>query len=72
MYVYFKLIIICILDENNPNKVIVKKLALCVADRPCMELDLSGDVSNLKKQVITFKIKYFFFKKYKRCYILQI
>lgn len=42
------------LDENNPNKVIVKKLALCVADRPCMELDLSGDVSNLKKQVINF------------------
>lgn len=39
------------LDENNPNKVIVKKLALCVADRPDMELDLSGDITNLKKQV---------------------
>jgi Rho GDP-dissociation inhibitor len=31
--------------------VIVKKLALCVADRPDMELDLSGDLTNLKKQV---------------------
>lgn len=42
----------CFLDENNPNKVIVKKLALCVAERPDMELDLSGDLTNLKKQVI--------------------
>jgi len=41
-----------LLDENNPNKVIVKKLALCVTDRPDMELDLSGDLTNLKKQVI--------------------
>jgi len=31
--------------------VIVKKLALCVADRPAMELDLTGDISQLKKQV---------------------
>jgi len=46
-------------DENNPNKVIVKKLALCVADRPDMELDLSGDVTNLKKQVIVLT-KYIF------------
>lgn len=41
---------------------IVKKLALCVADRPDMELDLSGDLTNLKKQVITsnkLKINYY-------------
>ncbi|XP_033214415.1 rho GDP-dissociation inhibitor 1 isoform X2 [Belonocnema kinseyi] len=42
-------------DTNDPRKVIVKMLALCVADRPDMELDLSGDVSKLKKQ--TFVIK---------------
>lgn len=34
---------------------IVKKLALCVPDRDDMELDLSGDVSKLKKQVFTIK-----------------
>lgn len=33
----------------------MKKLALCVADRPDMELDLTGDLSQLKKQ--TFVIK---------------
>ncbi|XP_015188867.1 PREDICTED: dynein assembly factor 5, axonemal isoform X2 [Polistes dominula] len=44
-----------IVDPNDPRKVIVKKLALCVADRPDMELDLSGDLSQLKKQ--TFVIK---------------
>jgi len=44
--------LIFFLDEDNPNKVIVKKLALCVTDRPDMELDLSGDLTNLKKQVI--------------------
>jgi len=33
----------------------VKKLALCVTDRPDMELDLTGDLSQLKKQ--TFVIK---------------
>lgn len=42
-------------EPNNPRKVIVKKLALCVPDRPDMELDLSGDVSKLKKQVFTIK-----------------
>jgi Rho GDP-dissociation inhibitor/dynein assembly factor 5 len=31
--------------------VIVKKLALCVPDRPDLELDLTGDISQLKKQV---------------------
>jgi len=48
---HFKWIIFFFLDEDNPNKVIVKKLALCVTDRPDMELDLSGDLTNLKKQV---------------------
>lgn len=43
------------LDPNDPRKVIVKKLALCVADRPDMELDLTGDLAQLKKQ--TFVIK---------------
>lgn len=43
------------LDPTDPRKVIVKKLALCVADRPDMELDLTGDLTQLKKQ--TFVIK---------------
>jgi hypothetical protein len=29
----------------------VKKLALCVPERPDIELDLTGDISQLKKQV---------------------
>ncbi|XP_032665903.1 dynein assembly factor 5, axonemal isoform X2 [Odontomachus brunneus] len=44
-----------VVDPNDPRKVIVKKLALCVAERPDMELDLSGDLGQLKKQ--TFVIK---------------
>ncbi|KAK3927889.1 Rho GDP-dissociation inhibitor 1 [Frankliniella fusca] len=44
-----------IFDPNDERKVIVKKLALCVPDRPDMELDLSGDLSQLKKQVFTIK-----------------
>jgi hypothetical protein len=31
----------------------VKKLALCVPERPDLELDLTGDISQLKKQVAT-------------------
>lgn len=42
------------LDPSDERKVIVKKLALCVPDRPDMELDLSGDLSQLKKQVQQF------------------
>lgn len=42
-------------DANDPRKVIVKKLALCVADRDDMELDLTGDLTKLKKQVFTIK-----------------
>lgn len=30
---------------------LVKRLALCVADRPDLELDLTGDLNELKKQV---------------------
>lgn len=44
-----------VFDPNDPRKVIVKKLALCVTDRPDMELDLTGDLTQLKKQ--TFVIK---------------
>lgn len=47
--------ILLFLDPNDTRKVIVKKLALVVADRDDMELDLSGDISKLKKEV--FKIK---------------
>lgn len=42
-------------DADDPRKVIVKKLALCVSGRPDMELDLTGDLTQLKKQ--TFVIK---------------
>lgn len=41
-------------DDSDPRKVIVKKLSLLVADRDPMELDLSGDVSKLKKNVRIF------------------
>lgn len=40
-----------IADAGDPRKVIVKKLALCVVGRDDVELDLSGDISELKKQV---------------------
>lgn len=42
-------------DSDDPRKVIVKKLVLVVADRPEVSLDLTGDLSQLKKQ--TFIIK---------------
>jgi RHO protein GDP dissociation inhibitor. len=38
-------------EPDDPRKVIVKKLALCVPERPDLELDLTGDISQLKKQV---------------------
>lgn len=44
-----------VVDPSDERKVIVKKLSLCVPDRPDMELDLSGDLSQLKKQVFTIK-----------------
>lgn len=44
-----------IVDHDDPRKVIVKKLALCVQGRDDVELDLSGDLTDLKKQVFTIK-----------------
>lgn len=37
---------------NDQRKVLVKKLALVVDGRKDMELDLTGDLSQLKKQVV--------------------
>lgn len=48
MFIYFS-------EPDNPKKVIVKKLVLVAADRPEISLDLTGDVSQLKKE--TFIIK---------------
>ncbi|XP_047104923.1 rho GDP-dissociation inhibitor 1-like [Schistocerca piceifrons] len=44
-----------IVDPDDPRKVIVKKLVLCVTDRPDVELDLTGDLTQLKKQVFVIK-----------------
>jgi Rho GDP-dissociation inhibitor/dynein assembly factor 5 len=44
-------------EPNDPRKVIVKKLALCVPERADLELDLTGDISQLKKQVKTIILK---------------
>lgn len=44
-----------IIDANNPKDVIVKKLALLVPGRDDMVLDLSGDLTQLKKQSFTIK-----------------
>ncbi|KAK7870599.1 hypothetical protein R5R35_009103 [Gryllus longicercus] len=44
-----------IVDPEDPRKVIVKKLVLCATDRPDVELDLTGDLTQLKKQVFTIK-----------------
>jgi len=44
-----------IVDESDPRKVIVKRLALTVEGMPDKELDLTGDLSKLKEQ--KFKIK---------------
>lgn len=45
------------LDEGDERKVLVKRLALCVADRPDLELDLTGDLNELKKQVCVRKLE---------------
>lgn len=42
-------------EPDNPKKVIVKRLVLVAADRPEIALDLTGDLSQLKKE--TFVIK---------------
>lgn len=44
-----------VLEPNDPRKVIVKKLALVVEGRDDMELDLTGDLSQLKKQASIFR-----------------
>jgi len=44
-----------VVDDSDPRKVIVKKLALVVEGRDDMVLDLSGDLSKLKKQVFVIK-----------------
>jgi Rho GDP-dissociation inhibitor len=44
-----------IIDANNPKNVIVRKLALMVDGRDDRVLDLSGDISQLKKQSFTIK-----------------
>lgn len=46
---------VIIVDPSDERKVLVKRLALCVDGRPDMELDLTSDLSQLKKQ--TFVIK---------------
>jgi len=40
-------------DPNDPRNVVVEKIAICPTDRPDIEMDLTGDVSNLP--TITFK-----------------
>lgn len=50
------------LDPEDPRMVIVQKLALCVEGRTDVELDLTGDLSQLKKQVfLIIHIEHFFF-----------
>ncbi|XP_045476073.1 rho GDP-dissociation inhibitor 1 [Harmonia axyridis] len=44
-----------IVEPDNLKKVIVKKLVLVVADRPELSLDLTGDLSKLKKETFTIK-----------------
>ncbi|CAG9857044.1 unnamed protein product [Phyllotreta striolata] len=44
-----------IVEPDNPRKVIVKRLVLVVADRPEVALDLTGDLSKLKKETFTIK-----------------
>lgn len=44
-----------IIDANNPKNVLVRKLALVVPGRDDMVLDLSGDLTQLKKQSFTIK-----------------
>uniref|UniRef100_A0A1A9WSS2 Rho GDP-dissociation inhibitor 3 n=1 Tax=Glossina brevipalpis TaxID=37001 RepID=A0A1A9WSS2_9MUSC len=44
-----------VVDKNDLRKVLVKKLALVVEARDDMELDLTGDLSQLKKKVFVIK-----------------
>ncbi|GAB6020407.1 hypothetical protein CHUAL_003108 [Chamberlinius hualienensis] len=43
------------LDPNDSRHVIVRQLALVVEGRPDVVLDLTGDISNLKKKVFSIK-----------------
>lgn len=51
VWLCWPLILFTLIDPSDERKVIVKRLALCVTDRPDMELDLTGDLTQLKKQV---------------------
>lgn len=44
-----------VVEPGNERKVIVKKLALVVEGRDDMELDLTSDLSQIKKQVFVIK-----------------
>ncbi|KAI4456703.1 rho gdp-dissociation inhibitor [Holotrichia oblita] len=44
-----------LVEPDNPRKVLVKKLVLVAADRPEIALDLTGDISKLKKETFTIK-----------------
>lgn len=44
-----------VVEPDDPRKVLVKKLVLCVPDRDDVELDLTGDLDKLKKQVFIIK-----------------
>ncbi|KAF0308549.1 Rho GDP-dissociation inhibitor 2 [Amphibalanus amphitrite] len=46
---------VVIVDESNPSRVIVRRLALVVEGRDDVVLDLSGDLETLKSQTITIK-----------------
>ncbi|XP_066139800.1 rho GDP-dissociation inhibitor 1 isoform X2 [Euwallacea fornicatus] len=56
-----------IVEPDNPRKVIVKRLVLVPNDRPELSLDLSGDLSKLKKETfiikegVSYKIRIEFF-----------
>jgi len=52
---------VIIVDQNNPKRVIVKRMALVVEGRPDMVIDLEGDaLDNIKSNTFTIKegIKY--------------
>lgn len=56
-----------IIEPDDERKVLVKKLVLVVPDRPEVSLDLSGDLSKLKKETfiikegVSYKIRIEFF-----------
>ncbi|XP_013782019.1 rho GDP-dissociation inhibitor 1-like [Limulus polyphemus] len=46
---------VVVVDSANPNRVLVKALALVVDGRPDLNLDLSGNLDDLKKKVFIVK-----------------